>query len=232
MKTIGVIGGLGPEATADFYIELNKVALECGLKERPPCLIFNVPINLNMEHQMLLGNKSIEEYLPYMIEAARKLEKAGASFIVIPCNTIHILLNKIRIKVSIPVVSIIDSVVETLSYHNITNLLVLSTAQTAKSMLYSNSFDRHKIPYTILDNNDQKDLNRIIANLVSMNKIAEDKNLFFNMIDKYKNSNVLLACSDLGYFKDSLTNHTVFDSIGVLARKCINEIKEGNLYEN
>lgn len=65
---------------------------------RPPIIIYNVPLPYKIEEDFILNWFWIEQYLPYLIEAGLSLEKAWADFIVIPCNSVHILIDKLREK--------------------------------------------------------------------------------------------------------------------------------------
>jgi len=108
MKTVGIIGGLGPETTSEFYLEVVFGCYEQNKGARPPILIWNIPLNYEIEQNFLKNATGEEKYLPYLIAAAKKLEKGGADFIVMPCNSMHIFINEIRRAVKIPVLSIVE----------------------------------------------------------------------------------------------------------------------------
>ncbi|TAL56934.1 MAG: aspartate racemase, partial [Nanoarchaeota archaeon] len=106
MKTVGIIGGLGPETTSEFYLEIIFGCFSKNREVRPPILIWNVPLLYQIERDLLMKSEGEERYIPYLQDAARKLEKAGADFLVMPCNSLHIFIDEIRNSVSIPVLSI------------------------------------------------------------------------------------------------------------------------------
>src|SRR3989344_5390819 len=89
MKTVGIIGGLGPETTAKFYLEVLSSCFKTNKLNRPPMIVFNVPMRFDLEREIIVEAKGKNRLLPFLLDAAKHLEKGGADFIVIPCNTAH-----------------------------------------------------------------------------------------------------------------------------------------------
>ena len=122
MKTIGIIGGLGPETTSEFYLEIVFECYKKNKEQRPPILIWNVPLKYKIEEDLLEKAEGEERYIPYLIEAAKKLEKAGADFLVIPCNSVHAFIKEVRNSVKIPVLSILEETAKFLKNKNISKV--------------------------------------------------------------------------------------------------------------
>src|SRR3989344_5699129 len=120
MKTVGIIGGLGPKTTSEFYLELVSSSRNLDKSNRPPILIYSVPLSYNTEERAI-KNGIIDggEYLPILVEGANKLEKSGADFLVIPCNSVHIYIEEVRKSVKIPVLSIVEETSRFLKEENI-----------------------------------------------------------------------------------------------------------------
>ena len=96
MKTVGIIGGLGPETTSEFYLD---IVFSCQKKDRtarPPILISSVPMPYQIEEDAIEKNIGIERISPFLLTEAKRLEKAGADFIVMPCNSLHVFIEEIR----------------------------------------------------------------------------------------------------------------------------------------
>ena len=106
MKTLGVIGGLGPETTAEFYLELVFGAYKKYKEDRPPILIWNIPLKYQIEEDLLTRATGEERYIPYLIEAVRRLEAGGAELLVIPCNSVHVFIGEVRQSAHVPVLSL------------------------------------------------------------------------------------------------------------------------------
>jgi aspartate racemase len=142
-KTIGILGGMGPAATLDLF---HKI-------------ILNTPVQTEQEHHRIIiyNNPKIpprtqHSYpLPELIKSAILLEKAGADFIIMPCNTAHIWLEQIKVTINKPFYSIIETTVESLLLEkDSTNkkILLFATETTINYALYQKAFNN--TPYEII----------------------------------------------------------------------------------
>lgn len=106
-RAIGVLGGMGPLATADFYAKLVRLTPAQDDRDHPRVIIdSNAAIPDRTEAVLGRG----PDPTPALVETARTLERAGAELIAIPCNTAHAFLGAIREAVSVPVLDIMDEV--------------------------------------------------------------------------------------------------------------------------
>jgi len=110
-RVIGILGGMGPEATVDLY---RRILLHTGARTDQEH--FRVIIDSNPKipdrTAALLGRG--EDPVPLLCETAQNLERAGADFVVMPCNTAHAFLAQTRGSVGIPVLSIVDETIRAL----------------------------------------------------------------------------------------------------------------------
>lgn len=136
MRVAGIMGGMGPGTTADFYRDINQLAEEQGREERPEVVIWNVPLNYAVENEMLVHQRGLEKYTPHLVQTARKLEAAGADFIAVPCNTVHELYDEFSSAVDIPVLHIVGETVSFLQQRNLSAVGLLATGQTVGSVMY------------------------------------------------------------------------------------------------
>ena len=90
MKKVGIIGGVGPETTAEFYLDVIFSCQEKNKTARPNIIISSIPLPYQIEEDLIMRNVGSERYIPYLTAEAQRLEKAGADFIVMPCNSLHI----------------------------------------------------------------------------------------------------------------------------------------------
>ena len=132
MKTVGIIGGLGPETTSKFYLEIIFSCQKLNKSKRPPIIISSVPLPYALEKDAIVNNSNLQKFLPYLITEAKRLEKAGSDFIVMPCNSLHLFVDDIRKNVNIPVLSIIEKTAEFLQKRSFDNIGIVSTAITAQ----------------------------------------------------------------------------------------------------
>ena len=227
MKTVGIIGGLGPKTTAEFYLELILTAQKIEKIARPPILMYSVPLPYAIEKDEILNATGEERNIPYLVEAAKVLEKGGADFVVMPCNTLHAFIGDIRSGIKIPALSIIEETVNFLKNKNISHVGLISTASTRKNQLYENAFLKTNIIYEVPTDFQQEQINKIIHNLVMGNITDEDKVILENVIDSFIDKNikdVILACTVLQLLKPKHEKIQVHDTMKILADATVDTI--------
>jgi len=132
---LGIFGGMGPEATADLYRQIISLSPASKDQDHIPTLIYSLPQVPERTHCIRNQDGSI---LPFIIEGVTRLEKAGASFIVIPCNTVHYYFDEMQAAVSVPIIHMIrETVAETgTRYPGAHRIGLLATSGTIESGLY------------------------------------------------------------------------------------------------
>jgi aspartate racemase len=229
MKTVGVIGGLGPETTSEFYLEVVFGCYKKNKESRPPILIWNVPLKYQIEQDLLTKSSGEERYLPYLIEAAKRLEAGGADFLVMPCNSLHIFIEEIRSSVKIPVLSIVAETAAFLKNKKIEKVGLLATQSSIKNKLYEAALTKEGIEQVLPDQSDQAMIGDIIENIVLNRHTEKDKELLIRIVEKFEGKdvkNVVLACTDLQLL---ITNHDrlkIYDSMAILAESTITNLLE------
>lgn len=227
MKTVGIIGGLGPETSAKFQLEIISTCLKNNKKQRPPILSWNVPLPTKIEEDLLIRNSGERRYLPFLSNAAKILEKAGADFLVMPCNTMHIFIKEIRFAVSIPVLSIIDETVLVIRKLKIPKVGLLATTTTINKRLFQDKLKADEIEVVIPNKKQQQRLDRIIHNLVMSKCSLKDKLAIERVITKMKNKgakNIILACTDLQLIVKNRSDVGVLDTMKILTEATANKI--------
>src|SRR3989338_4235372 len=166
MKKVGIIGGLGPETTSEFYLDLVFSCQKKDRTHRPSIIIASVPLPYKIEEEAIAKNIGFERIPPFLIEEAKRLEKSGADFIVMPCNSLHIFIKEIRNAVKIPVLSIVEETVKFLKKNKFKKVGIVSTSATIQNKLYENAFEKNNIEYATPDDFQQAKMGKIILNLV------------------------------------------------------------------
>ena len=217
MKTIWILWWLWPETTSIFYLKMNDLFKNNNIKYRPSILIYNTSIDLNIEEEFLLTWNWLEKYLPYLKSWIDKLINWWADFIVIPCNSVHWLIEEIRTYSKVPVLSIIDETVNYIKEKKIDNIWILSSWYTAKSKLYENKLLSEWIKVYTLWEEMQNKINNMILKLVLNEYSNYEKNVIKEAIDylyaKWANK-ILLWCTDLQIITPKDNN--IFDSMEIL----------------
>ena len=79
MKTVGIIGGLGPETTSEFYLDIVFSCHKKTKKARPGIIIASVPLPYQIEEDLITKNVGSERYIPFLVNEAKRLKKAGSA---------------------------------------------------------------------------------------------------------------------------------------------------------
>ena len=147
---LGIFGGMGPEATVDFYREIIRLTPAVKDQDHIPTLIYSLPQVPDRTQSILHRDLSI---VPYVVEGVQRLERAGASFISIPCNTVHFYYNEMIEEVSIPILHIAqEAVKEILTEHpGLRKIGLLATEGTIRSGIYENALREHGFDVIVPD---------------------------------------------------------------------------------
>ncbi len=227
MKTVGIIGGLGPETTSDFYLDIVFSCQKKDKTHRPSIIIASVPLPYKIEKEAIVKNIGFERIPPFLIKEAKKLEKAGADFIVMPCNSLHVFIKEIRNAVDIPVLSIVEETVKFLKKNNLNKAGIISTSATIKNKLYENALVENEIGYETPDDFQQAKLGKVILNLVTGKQSNKDREDLIQIINDFEKKNVdcvVLACTDLGLLIPQHPALKIFDTMKIFADATVREI--------
>lgn len=219
MKTIGIIGGLGPETSSKFYLEVILKAFKQNSKARPPILMWSVPIEYQIESDFINGEDRSDEYTSLLIDAAKRLEAGGADFIVTPCNSVHIFIDDVRNAVSVPVLSIIEETTAFLKQQNIQQVGLLATNASLQAGLYQTPLEKETITTVVPDNTDQVKMAKLINKLVQEEYSETQKTELIKIISHLAEKEVkviLLACTDLQLLTPSFDGVTILDTMQIL----------------
>ncbi len=107
-KTIGVLGGMGPEASANLYSKIIKYAQykynAVQDFDYPPIIIYSLPL-FGFDETGIVDEKLVKQQL---IDGVKKLESAGCDLIIIGCNTVHIFYDEMQAAIKIPILNIVE----------------------------------------------------------------------------------------------------------------------------
>lgn len=223
MKTVGIIGGLGTETTARFYMEVVFACSKISGK-RPQILISNVAIPLKIEKEIIIEAENEKNILPFLIDTTKQLERGGADFIVIPCNSVHIFIEEIRKSVKIPVLSIINETSMFLKKEKIKEVGLLATTVTIKNKLFDKSLKSSEIKIKTPDKANQLKIDIVINRLVNNIHNEKDKKEILSIINELKVKNALLACTDLQILNPKRSGIKIFDTMDILAKATVGRI--------
>lgn len=222
MKTIGLIGGMSWESTAEYYRIVNEtVKKELGGLHSAKVLMYSVDFD-EIEKCQALGewDKSAD----ILAAAAENLEKAGADFIVICTNTMHKTAPQIQKRISIPIIHIAEATADELKKHGIGKVALLGTKYTMTQDFYKDKIKEAGIEVLIPDGDDIETVNSVIYDELCLGIISEEsKKKYIEIIDKLAKrgaQGVILGCTEIGLLiKQEDTSLPVFDTTLIHAVK-------------
>ena len=230
MKSVGIIGGLGPETTSEFYLDVISSCYKQDKTIRPSIVIASVPLPYQIEEDLILKNEGADRYIPYLTSEAQRLEKAGVDFIVMPCNSLHVFIGQIRQSVKIPVLSIVEETVRFMKNHSFNKVGIVSTSATIRNQLYEQAFEVAGISYAIPNELQQEKMGKFIHNLVMGRQNNRDREELIEIIDSFNDKDVdcvALACTDLQLLIPKHPKLKIFDTMKILADATVGHILEG-----
>jgi aspartate racemase len=228
MKTIGIIGGMGPESTAALYMHIVKVfQRRYGARhdsDYPPMVIYSLPAPDVVEHM------EDEELLIEMLEdAAKKLEGAGADFLVIGCNTVQKYLGRVGEVVSIPYLDLNEEVGRVVEERGFKTVGLLGTEATLGNGLMEEACRRHGADVVTPDPLDRRALTRVIMAILSGEPRTDARRIVLAAISDLRRKGadaVVLGCTDLRLVVTADESPVaLLDTVDVLAKAAVREAR-------
>src|SRR5438094_408642 len=143
MKTLGIIGGLGPESTLDYYQRI--IALyrgRTGDAHYPEFVIVSVDLRKGLD---FMDANDLSGMTNYLLQGIHKLARAGADFGIISANTPHIVFDEVAPKSPIPLISIVEATRAAAKLRNLKRLALFGTRYTMQATFYPKVFARDGI---------------------------------------------------------------------------------------
>jgi aspartate racemase len=200
MKTIGLIGGMSWESSVDYYRIINEETRNIlGGSHSSKCLMYSFDFH---EIEELQNKNSWEELTEEMVLQADNLKKAGADFIVICTNTMHIMAPDIEKRTGLKVLHIADVTGEEIKRKSIGKVALLGTKFTMEGSFYKKVLkDKHNIDIVIPNDEDREVIHNIIYNELVRGIIKDDsRQKYIKIIDKLVDKGaegVVLGCTEI-----------------------------------
>ncbi|UCG91787.1 MAG: amino acid racemase [candidate division WOR-3 bacterium] len=199
MKKIGIIGGLGPEATIDYYRNIIESYRKKRNENFPEIIIYS----LNMKDFFdILKNKERDEIINWLSKAVKSLQNAGADFAIIASNTPHFVFDEVKALSPIPMLSIVEETCKKVENLGLKKLGLLGTKFTMSSDFYQKVFTKHNISIVVPNEQEQKYIQKKLWTEIIFNKIVEETRqellkIVKRMIDSASIQGVILGCTEL-----------------------------------
>lgn len=201
MKKIGILGGLGPEATSDYYNLLikkfNSIDPSASLNY-PEIIIYSVNMSKFIS---FLECKNFKEAALYLSSCINKLKAAGADYAAISANTPHLLFSEIQSQTELPLISIVESVMERAVSLGLKKLLLLGTKFTMNNDFYAGVFRKSSIEIVVPGTKDIEFVNQKLFSELEVGIYkAETREQFLKIVKKVQATEaidgVILGCTE------------------------------------
>jgi len=230
MRTLGVVGGLGPETGCQFVLDVNRLFKEKRPRQ-PHVLLDNLPITEAAEQQIINGNQS-RQHLDQLEASVERLERGGTDLIVIACNTVHVFIEEVRQTANVPVLSIIEETAEKCKEEDLDTIGLLGTETTIESGLYQEKLQQDGIVVETPDSEGQSFVNNVILKILNDEIGDRDRKRMKEVVQRLKNKGaegVVLGCTDLPIlFQDLEIEFKIIDSMKTLEQSSVERILSGD----
>ncbi|MGI6093421.1 MAG: amino acid racemase [Veillonellaceae bacterium] len=223
MAIIGILGGMGPMATADLFTKIIQLTPANCDQEHIRIIIDNHPQIPSRADAILRGTESP---LTHLLESAKLLENAGATFIIMPCNTAHYWHGEIQAAVKVPLLHIIQNAATQIKaeHHDLSGrIMLLATDGTVKTKMYQDAFSAQGMELLVPEESDQTIVDQAIIQ-VKAGQIGQH-NQFSQLLDKYAAAGVkafIGGCTEVPLLFPYLKgDYQTFDSTLLLAKAAV-----------
>ena len=153
MKTLGIIGGIGPESTIEYYRRIHALYRQRIPDGSAPSIIINSIDNKKLLD--LVGANKLDELIGYLTAEVEKLARGGATFALLAANTPHLVFDSVAQQSSIPLLSIVAATCEAAKIRGLTRLGLLGTRFTMQSSFYRDALSDKQIELVVPDEEEQ-----------------------------------------------------------------------------
>ena len=222
MKVIGLIGGMSWQSSLEYYRIVNEtVRQRLGNHHSAKCLMYSVDF---AEIEILQHQNRWDKATDFMIDAAKKLEKGGADFVVICTNTMHKMAGEVEKSIHIPLLHIADTTAVVINDKDIKRVGLLGTKFTMEQDFYKGRLlDKYSINVMVPDEKDRQAVHDIIYNELCLGKINNSsRQKYIQIINKLVSGGakgIILGCTEIPLLiKQKDCPVPVFDTTTIHAR--------------
>ena len=221
-KILGVIGGLGPIATAHFMeLVINMTDVDTD-QQHLPMIVYNMPFIPDRTAYILDNTK--ENPLPMMLKIGKTLQEQGADCIAVPCVTAHYFMGELETGASVPLINGVRETVAHLKENGIQRVGIMATDGTIQSGIFHKELEKQGLVPIAPGIRAQADVMHLIFNNVKAGKSAE-MDRFLSAAEDLRNQGaqaIILGCTELSLIKrDHAIGPGFIDAMEVLARQSV-----------
>lgn len=224
-KTIGILGGMGPEASANLYSKMIKYSQnKYGAVQDfdyPPIIIYSLPL-IGFDETGIVDKEGVKKQL---IEGVKRLESAGCELIIIGCNTVHIFYKEMQSSVKIPILNIIEETKKEVLKFGYKKVGLFASETTTNTNLYQSKFKEEGIEVIQPNKVQQKTLNKVIEHVMGGNQKVDDIIVLKDIARDYLKQGaeaVVMGCTEIPLaINQSHTDIKLFDTIEIIVKSAV-----------
>ncbi len=226
MKTVGIIGGMGPEATVDLYKKIIEETPAEKDQEHLHVVIDSVP---QIPDRTAAIEGEAPSPVPLLQRTARNLQGAGADFLIMPCNTAHYFKEEIRQAVRIPLLDMMEITAEEIEKRGHKKVGLLATTGTLKTRLYHDPLLERGIEVEEPEPDEQR---RVMAAIYSpwgikaghIEKPRRELHEIADALVAREVDSIIAGCTEIPLaMRAENAECRIWDATGLLARRAVEE---------
>lgn len=230
-RVVGIVGGLGPETTSKFYLDLiARFRRFC--KFYPRVVIDSISFPFSIEEEIIVKSRNEQKLFPILVDSIKRLNRAQVDFIVIPCNTIHVFIEKLRSVSTVPILSVVEETVKLVKRMNYKKVGLLATTKTIDNKLYEKPLKENDIEVIFPAKREQKKVSKLIVKILRSSIGKNDRQILKKTIDVLSERGaeaIVLGCADLQLVLNQIScGLEIVDSLNILLQTTFNTM----LYKN
>jgi aspartate racemase len=198
VKKPGIVGGIGPESTVDYY----KMLIELCTREYgtfPEILVYSIDMNRMLTY---VEQGEFKELCAYLLDAVEALGRAGADFALIASNTPHVVFKELQSSSPLELISIVKETCNRARYLGLKKLALLGTKFTMQESFYPDEFREDGIELVVPGAEEIEYIHEKIMNELEKGIVKDEtKTRFLDIIEQMKHTSgvqgVILGCTEL-----------------------------------
>jgi aspartate racemase len=200
MKKIGIIGGLGPESTVDYYKEIiSTFNTKYAELAYPEIIVYSANLKKLMG---FVETESWSELSQWLLEIIYSLHRAGAEFAAIASNTPHIIFDEIKTKSPIPLLSIVEATCNKAQEMGLKNVGLMGTKLTMEAEFYKKPFISKGISVVVPSREEQQLIHHKLFSEIELGIFKDSAreellSIAKRMVDEEGIDSLILGCTEL-----------------------------------
>lgn len=200
MKKIGIVGGLGPEATVDYYKRITSFFHHYNQSlSTPEIIIYSVDL---AELFSMVSEQQWDALVAWLVSKLTALKNSGADFALISANTPHIVFDSVNALSPLPLISIVEVTLDCVKSLGLKNVGLLGTKFTMEANFFGDRFAKEGISVLVPSAQEQAYIQEKLVNEIELGIIQEETRqgllgIIKNMIERDHIEAVILGCTEL-----------------------------------